>query len=146
MSVSRRQQGAYLGRFRQGSYIPLCAQVLTSHLSPVWPDTAPTAYLYSDSALVSSFKIPVTDFASATGLFSKSVLVDQPLPLGRYRVVYRWTVGGVAGAVMDSFEIVGGGDPAGAVISMCSYDRPEARYILGQLSGGRLAQGRNPKL
>jgi hypothetical protein len=42
--------------------------------------------------------------------------------------------------------VVPGGDPGGAVISVFAHDRPESGYVLAQLGGGKLVQGRNPRI
>jgi hypothetical protein len=66
--------------------------------------------------------------------------------LGRYRVEYRYTSGGQPWASLAYLEVIPGGDPNGAVISMFAYDRPESNYVLAQLGSGKLVQGRSPRL
>jgi hypothetical protein len=74
--------------------------------------------------------------------------LGSSFPAGRYRVSYHWTVGGYAGEAEDNFEVAAGGDPAGAVISLCWYERPHANFLIMQLdpASGRLLFGRNPSL
>jgi hypothetical protein len=54
--------------------------------------------------------------------------------------------GQAKGTASDTFDLIAGGDEGGAVVSMFAIDRPEARYVVGQLASGKLVQGRNPRL
>lgn len=137
---------AYLGRFMQGSRVPLSVLTANAHGTPGWPSTSPLTYVYSDAGLVASIALPAVAPLIAPGLFGLPLFTDQNYTRGRYRVVYRYTLSGTVYGLVDTFEVVGGGDPAGHVVSMTTFDRPEARYVLAQLEAGRLAQGRNPRL
>ena len=71
---------------------------------------------------------------------------DGRIAVGRYRVAYRYTAGSFVGLALDSFDVAPGGDPSGPVVSLFSYDRPEARYVVAQTADGTLIQGRNPRI
>lgn len=66
--------------------------------------------------------------------------------LGRFNIEYSYFISGVQTVVLGSFDLVGGGDGAGTIISLISYTRPEAVYICAQTSSGRLMQGKGPQL
>ena len=110
----------------------------------VMPDAPPTATIYDDSGNAQVFALPASD--QANSIFSLPIFLGLTFGLGRYRVYYRYSSGGDIKARADFFEVVPGGDPGGAVISLFAYDRPEAGYVLAQLGSGMLVQGRNPRI
>lgn len=142
----RQASGAFLGRYPQGYSVPASLVTVTASGTPTWPTGWPAVQVYGDSGLINVFSMPSADPSVSIGLFSLPIFIDQLLPRGRYRLVYSYRIGGYSGSLVDTFEVVGGGDPGGCVISMTTFDRPEARYVLGQLAAGRLVQGRNPRL
>lgn len=127
-----------LGRCRRGDKVMLSCSV------PSVPDHAPIAVvLNSDSHVVATIALP--KIGPSRKLFGMSVFIGTAFIVGNYLVSYQFSVGGNSGSVPDDrFAVVPGGDSGGDVISLYSFDRPEARFVVAQLSSGRLAQGRNP--
>jgi len=78
--------------------------------------------------------------------FTASLFLGLGFPLGTYRVTFTYRAGGFDRSATTTFDVIAGGDPGGSVISMASYERPEARYVVAQLSSGRIVQGRNPSI
>ncbi|MBX6312831.1 MAG: hypothetical protein IRY99_07945 [Isosphaeraceae bacterium] len=142
----RDRRGHYLGRYQRGQAVTLGVRVLGPDRLPAMPDSAPTARVYGDGGLVATYRLPIIDKGGQVGMFQRPVAIGLEYERGRYRVVYQYAVGAHAGMVIDTFEVIPGGDSGGAVISMYAYDRPEARYVVAQLSDGKLVQGRNPRL
>jgi hypothetical protein len=134
----------YLGQFQQGQTINLMLRATAYQGRIIVPDDYPVAKIYKDAALIATVQLPVVD--EANSVFSLPLFLGLPFDLGRYIVSYRYSVGGFIGARVDYFEVIPGGDPGGTVISMFSYDRPEAGYVLSQLSCGKLISGRNPRI
>lgn len=126
-----------LGRFQRGQKVPLAVAC------PAAPDAAPVATITLNNAPVATIALPM---AGDTLHFGLSYRIGSAFVLGTYRVAYAYAIGGVPSAAIDEFDVVAGGDSMGEVISMFWYGRPEASYVVAQLGGGRLVQGRNPHL
>jgi hypothetical protein len=132
-----------LGRYQQGQVVNLEVTATDGGGSPAQPDAAPAATVSdADSNVVAVLKLAIN--LDETN-FALPVFLGVGFPLGTYTVEYSWIIGGVSGSGSDTFDVIHGGDVGGGVISMFAYDRPEARYVVAQLSSGNLVQGRNPK-
>jgi hypothetical protein len=141
-AITHNQAGGYLGTVVLGRRAPFLVQTLGAGRVPALPMVPPTATLYDAGGNVAAtFELPILDLAA--GLFGMGVRLSTLAP-GRYCVLYQYRVNGYPGRVIDFLDLAAG-DDAGAVISLFAHDRPEARYVLAQLDGGRLVQGRNPK-
>ncbi len=127
-----------LGRFQRGD------KVVVDVATPTLPDAYPVAAVQTSGG--QPVGIYVLAYNPDIGGFRCIFRLGPEYGLGSYTVSVTYTVQGTSQSVLDAFEICGGGDPNGPVISLYSYDRPEGRYVLAQLGVGRLAQGRNPKL
>ena len=138
------QYVGYLGQYQQGQTVPLMLRAVGYGGQIITPSDAPVATIYDDSGATQSFVLPASDRANS--IFSLPVFLGLTFPLGRYRVCYRYSAGADVKARADYFEVIPGGDPGGAVISVFAYDRPEAGYVLAQLGSGMLVQGRNPRI
>lgn len=137
----------YIGSYRAGQTVPIGVRTMAYQSRPSMPDRAPTATIFDDAGdPVGTFKIPILSGGGVTGVFSLPLYLGNAFTEGRYRVVYQWSVGGYTGMRLDTFDVGPGGDPGGSVISLFAYDRPEARYVVAQLAGGLLVQGRNPRI
>jgi hypothetical protein len=133
-----------LGRFQPGQVVNISIQTVDSFDLPATPDAAPVAKIRDSlNAVVFSGKMAMD---GSTKVFSLSVFVGISYPLGTYTVSYQWVVGGFHGTGSDTFDVIHGGDVGGRIISMYAYDRPEARYVVAQLTSGNVVQGRNPRL
>ena len=128
----------YLGRFRWGDEVDFT-------VTPTGPPPAlPTATITDASSVtVASFSMWVLPGLAS---FAGSVFLSSAWALGTFTVTCQFSVSGSPVTQVFTFDVVAGGDSGGDVISMYFYDRPEAGYVIAQLSGGLLAQGRNPHL
>lgn len=132
-----------LGRFQQGQIVKLNVSPFDNVGVSTVPDSAPLATIRDQYSNAMAFlKMPMN--RSVVG-FSIPVFLGVGFPLGTYTVTYSWSIGDYQGSASDSFDVISGGDIGGGVIAMYGYDRPEARYVVAQLSSGNLVQGRNPK-
>ena len=138
------QYVGYIGQFQQGQTMTLMLRSVGYSGQLVMPDAPPSATIYDDSGNAQVFSLPASD--QANSIFSLPIFLGLTFPLGRYRVYHRYSSGGDIKARADFFEVIPGGDPGGAVISVFAYDRPEAGYVLAQLGSGMLVQGRNPRI
>lgn len=136
----------YLGPFALGSWVPLELFATMPDGQLAVPLVEPTAtILDASSATVATITLPRSP--GPAGRYGRQMIVGRAFSRGRYRVLYRYQVPGpVQRYAVDLFEVVGGGDPEGAIISLREFRRPEARYVVGQTASGRLVQGRNPRV
>jgi hypothetical protein len=133
-----------LGRFQLGQFVKLGLPIVNGGGSPVAPDSAPTATITSPSNVTGApFKLAMDGGPLA---FSLPVQLGLSFALGTFSVSYTYKVNGVTFTSGDTFNVIAGGDPGGGIIAMSFYDRPEARYVVTQLTSGRIVQGRNPSL
>ncbi len=139
------EQGGYLGAVMQGRRVPLLVRTLGAGSVPRVPLLPPVATLVDEGgSVVLQAELPAMNQGGTVGLFGMGLRLGGNMPPGRYCVVYSYVLGTVVQMLHSFFDVVAG-DPAGAVISTFAHDRPEARYVLAQLDGGQLVQGRNPK-
>jgi hypothetical protein len=128
-----------IGRYRYGDRVDW-----TLHLdSP--PDDLPTFVVMPSSGNVaySGFLIPVrdTEWDFVAGFVPRSPTYG----IGKFYVDVSYSAGGTQFGKSFGFEVVGGGDSYGSVISMYSFDRPSGHFVLCQLQGGVAVQGSSPK-
>jgi hypothetical protein len=136
-----------LGRFQAGQVVTVGVTTLDSGGSPATPDAAPAATVKDPGGnTVWSGKLPMAPGAYPPTAFALPVFVGVGYSLGTYTVSYTWAVGAFNGTASDTFTVIGGGDVGGRVISLYAYGRPEARFVVAQLSSGNTIQGRNPRL
>jgi hypothetical protein len=144
--MSRHDKGEHLGRFRLGQVVPLLAWVRDSDDSAIAADAPPLARVFDQSGtLIDAFTLPALDRYGILGLYGLPLRLGFGLEPGHFIVTYACLVGGRAFIATSVFEIVRGGDASGAVISLFASDRPEASYVLAQVTSGRILQGRNPR-
>jgi hypothetical protein len=144
--MSRYDRGEHLGRYRLGQTVPLLLWVRDSDDSAAEADSPPVARVFeADGTLAGSFTLPALDRYGVDGLYGLPMRLGFGLDPGHFIVTYASLVGGRAFIAKAVFEIVRGGDASGAVISMFASDRPEASYVLAQVTSGRILQGRNPR-
>jgi hypothetical protein len=135
----------YLGRFQQGQIVPLAVYPVDVLGFPTAPDSTPTVSLTDPSSnLLFTRKVPMD--GDSLHFLSPLFLDFGFTILGRFNIEYTYFISGVQTIVSGSFDLVGGGDGAGTIISLISYTRPDAIYICAQTSSGRLMQGKNPQL
>jgi hypothetical protein len=127
---------SFADRIRRGDKLRL------KFILPGVPDTNPIVSMSRLGSTVEAFPMYSTDGIT----FFADLMPGAGYQLGIFTVTCSYSIAGQAGSQRGSIEIVGGGDTGGSVISMYSYQRPEANYVLAQLGNGALVQGRNPHL
>lgn len=130
----------YQGRLQRGDTLMLMWDIGES------PDDAPVATVRdSDDEVIA--QIAMVSTTSAGTAFTARIRIGQGFSVGSFRVQTAGVFGGVASdGPAFSFDVIGGGDSGGAIISMFVSVRPEATYVVGQLDSGRLAVAKNPRI
>ncbi len=132
----------YLGRYQQGTSVPLEIQCFQPKGVRGLPDAAPVARMYRDGILVGSQVLPVSDDLAAR--CGGSYLLGPGNEPGLYSVVYWYETGGVPRSQWQVFEVIPGGDMAGPVIAATVLERPDGDQVMAQFGSGVLAVGRDP--
>src|SRR3954463_583287 len=107
---------AWRGRKALGSFLTLSVLTTDGAGSPVEPDEAPLALVLGSSGLILSKRLPPAERAQVTGYFQYGLFLGESFSAGHYEVVYQWLASGTAGAEVDYFAVIEGGDPGGSVI------------------------------
>lgn len=137
---------AYRGRRQLGQEIFLAVLTVDGNGTPTIPDNVPTMKIYTGSGtLVLARSIPIFDRYGTTGLFAYRQFLDGRFASGQYRVTYAWSISGTRYLDEDGFEIVDGGNADGAVLAMTTFVKPQATFIVQDLSSGKTVKGRNPR-
>lgn len=140
----------YLGRYAQGSEIPLTIHTGTAAGAPEWPAAAPFVEVWKDgSPLVRLVADRMAAYQPGVraGVFRLGILLGALFSAaGRYFVVVRWTdSNGIPVQVAGSFELLAGGSARGTVTSMTEVVRPDARYLLTATDAGVILRRKNPR-
>lgn len=128
-------------RYQRGQSVLIGSQQ-TGHA-----DAPPVAAILDPNA--EAFATVLLPYAPVRGTdYTYATLFQLPggAALGTYTVTITYAIDGTPWTDTSTFDVVAGGDSGGSVISLYAYDRPEARFVLAQLSSGKLVQGRNPHL
>jgi hypothetical protein len=137
----------YRGLYQLGDFVNLAVLTTDSAGLPAAPDAAPKVDIYdSSSVVVAGQGVPAIDRTIVTGLFGLRLPLDGKFSPGQYTAVYRWTVGAFSGQETDTFEVLPGGHPDGAVVAAFYLDKPHARFIVQQTDAGKIVRGRNPEV
>jgi len=141
---------SWYGRFQQGMNLNVWCRTDNPGGEPDWPGSRPSVEIKRQGgpgtvlfyALMASYTPGVV-----SGLFNSTVFLGETFGTeGRYRVAIRWVdQDGNPRQIVGSFELVGGGDPAGTVIAMTEVARPDARYLLTSTDGGTISRRKNPR-
>ena len=137
----------YRGRFRLGEEITIGVYCFDGNAAPVVPDDCPVAKIFNASGhVVYNARVPIQDRYGITGLFQTQVFLGPAFAPGQYTVSYSYSSGGgaYAGEEEDNFEVLPGGDTDGITEAMFYYHRPNADFVIQQLSSGNLKKRRNP--
>lgn len=135
----------YLGRFQQGQNVLILVSPTDDQGAPATPDATPTVVVTDPmSNVIVSTKATMLGDDQHFGL--KLFLGFNFDNFGRYSIESTFIVGEVTTNISGLFDMVGGGDGTGKVISMMSYSRPDAEYIVAQTEGGKLMHGKNPNV
>lgn len=141
---------AFYGRLQQGNNLNLWARTDTPQSEPGWPDVRPFTEIWQDGSpptLIQTFEMASYLPGVIEGMFRSTTflgpLYDTP---GRYLVITRWVdQDGTPRQIAGSFELLGGGDEAGTILSMTEVARPDARYLLTSTDGGIIFRRKNPR-
>ena len=137
----------YRGRVQVGKAVLLAVQCRNASRAAVPPDACPTVDVYDSAGKRLAGKaIPILDPAATTGLFAYWLYLSDAYATGRATATYRWTVSTFHGSDLDTFDVLAGGDPSGAVIAQCFFQQPQANFVVQQRDGGRIYKGKNPRL
>jgi hypothetical protein len=135
-----------IGRYQVGDHLPLFVQCVNSLGVPTDPTLCPTYVIYDNAGVVAgSGQVPIRDAVVLDGWFGMPLRLLASLASGMYSIVYSYQISGVNYAEIQTFEIVGGGDAAGQVISLDQYRRPEAGHLMIEREDGTILSGRNPQ-
>jgi len=135
------------GRFQLGDHYPLLVQCMNANHTPAAPTSAPLVDIYdtADNKVVTARTIPPKD-ENVTGLFGQDLMLDSNFSAGFWCARYEYVVSAVTYVKLDMFEIVAGGDDAGAYTALHYYDKPHAKFLMGAREDGTLEANRNPYL
>lgn len=137
----------YLGRYDRGSEVLLVVSCENGTGVVTAPDDAPTVEVFDlVGKKLTEGKVPASDTRSTPGLFRFPLFLGANFAPGKYRSVVRYLLSGVAYSRILSFDVTAGGDPAGAVISMHQFEKPDARYLVHSTDSGKIFKGRNPRI
>jgi hypothetical protein len=135
----------YRGRIQLGNEVFVGLLCTDANKIPFAPLEAPTMDVWSSSGLVLTKALPAVDQTFITGLFGYRLFLGSLFNTGQYRVFYRYRNGSYDFMDFDTFEVVPGGDPGGAVIAMYPFRTPGANCLIQQLDGGTIVRGKNPR-
>lgn len=138
----------YLGRYRQGDWLPLILHCQDGDGEAVVPDEAPTARIYnrSGSLVGSEIKLPPIERYRLDGLFGARIHLGSSFSaLGTYHVRFKYTES-TDFVVLGAFNLVTGGDVNGAYYGLQHFTTPFSEYIVGQLADGTLEFRRGPSV
>jgi hypothetical protein len=133
----------HLGYFQAGDFVRISLATQVSGV-PVAPDAAPVMVITNPSSVA----LPVQTMAmngEDTSWLVNFFLGNSSI-VGIYRIVFTFFVSGVEYTDQGSFSVVPGGDIGGDVISVYSFARPDATYVLAQLTSGVIVCGKNPTI
>jgi hypothetical protein len=119
------------------------ALVCTNAGIPALPDAAPTAAVYDSAGRhVVTYSIPPVRTEDA--MFARAIHLGRLYVIGRYAARLSYAVAGLQRVGLVVFDVVAGGDPAGAVIAGYPFHRPQGEFHVLDLDSGELVRGRNP--
>lgn len=133
----------YLGRYSLGQYVPLAVLTLGDGYSSGWPSVAPNFAVYDDSGeRIVTGSLPSVD--RELGTFSFRLRLGTAFAVGHHTAVVDWILDGTNRRAVSRFEVVGGGNANGGIISMHAYRRPHADFLVSKLDTFQRAIQRNP--
>lgn len=139
----------YLGRYQQGYEIPVTLRTAGAARSPSWPSVRPRMQVVRNSDGASRTNVEMASYLPGVqdGSFRATIFLGTLFDLaGSYSVICRWVdSGGNPWQQVDTFELVGGGNPAGTVFGLTQVLRPDANYLLESTDGGYILRRKNPR-
>lgn len=138
----------YMGRLKLGDELSVQFRCVDQDDRPASLIRTPRVSVYVGGSRVASDRLVRSD-RDVDGLFVARMQLGQGWSAGKLILHVRYeaatATGTYNGRIVAHAEIVGGGDPAGETISLYSFARPDGRYIVAQMSQGRIYRGRNPR-
>lgn len=138
----------YPPRYQLGDLLPLNIWAVTVGGAQTLPDAAPTARIVAASDVTTAVKtisLPICDRYGALVRFHTMDPLDGDYSAGIYHIVYRYLHSTVANGHSETFEIVAGGDAAGAVIAAECVVDPHRASVLYCDDSGTIKVSRNPR-
>lgn len=133
-------------RWRLGDEAEFAFQVRNASLTVSSPDAAPTLKVYDSAGTkVAEVSVPPQDRQGTTGWFAHFIRLGSQFATGFYSWRASWQVSSVAGVASGMFEIIGGGDPSGAVLSLLFTEGASGNQIVWQTDAGEVRRGRSPQ-
>jgi len=137
----------HLGRRQLGEDIPLTVRTYDQFGRSVNPEDAPTVHIVDVTGhMIVEMKIPAIDEYNRPGFFAHQLLLDKRFTTGRHIIIYSWEMGDIRGRLVDSFDIVRGGNNWGRNQSIHWLNQPHANFIFFQTSDGIVHKGRSPSI
>lgn len=136
----------FLGRYQLGEEVVVPLLCCGPAEAPAAPDAAPSAMAYQAGAKVLTALLSPRDAFAQPALFALRLFLDSRFAVGQAAVALCYRLAGAGYLKTVTFEVVDGGDPAGAVVSMYLMERPQARYLVQRTDGGARKFGRNPSV
>lgn len=141
-------------RFQLGDWLPLASHVVDGDGVTAAPDSngVVTAKIFDAAGdLIETVNLPsrperISELSGGGIQYHEGqVLLDGDYAVGKYMIVYTYTVDAALGGSTDTFEIVAGGSASGAVIASYFHDLPNANNVVFQLDNGDLRRRINPR-
>ena len=137
-------------RVHLGEELPLLVLCKDGSQVPTAPDAAPTYTIYDANGVevtgADTIAMPPVDREVVDGLFGCGHFVGVNFSEGYYTVLYKWTISAAPFSHSEEFEVMPGGDGGGNNIAMGVLRKPHTTYVVRQLTSGKLAAGRNPRV
>lgn len=142
-------------RFQLGDWLPLATFTVDANGVFTAPDEpGATAKIFdADGVLIQTVALPsrperISDVTGrGLGGCENKVRLGSLYAAGKYMISYAYTTGAGANVrgYVETFDIVGGGSTAGAVIATHFHDLPNANNVVFQLDDGTLRRRLNPR-
>lgn len=137
-----------LGRHQLGGWIPIHVATGTS-----WPvdssgdRTIPTVMILDSNQDVVARGEEIPPSPDETGLFCLERQIGPEFATGRYTTVMQWNDGAAAinRALLGTFEVVPGGNSAGAYVGLHFYRGRNVDYVVGMTDSGLVESRKGPK-
>lgn len=142
----------WLRQYSVGDSIPLSICSTNASGAPTLPDAAPVAEIYdaSGSQVGSDIPLPIRDRygADAAGTtncyFGRTFRLHSSFAVGRYMILYKWTISAVTYQATSHFDVAYAGDADGCVIGMGAYATPLGFAVGYDTESGKTLRGLNP--
>jgi len=135
----------WIGEYQLGDLLPVVLWV-RSGKTPTLPDAPPRAIIYSSTAQVESFLLPIVDQREETAIFHRQAALDGKYSTGQHVIQLVYAISSVVKAEIHRFNVLPGGNANGTGIAMEYFAVQPIRYLLVQNDSGALIRRKNPVL